>query len=123
MGGRTMDTPALLHPLDVQAAAEWGYVRSVFARIFVTANTTNRVVNPPYWVERPLFSYPPSWWPLGPSRHEVISSEGWPVYGYLITERSGSGERATQVLKGDDGSRRERDMIFSGGAYIWGDWL
>ncbi len=123
MGGRTMDTPALLHPLDVQAAAEWAYVRSVFARIFVTADITNRLVNAPYWVDRPLFSYPPSWYPLGPSRYEVINSEGWPVYGFLITDRSGSGQRAIQVLEGDDGSYRKRKTIFAGGAYIWGDWV
>jgi hypothetical protein len=49
----------------------------------------------------PIASAAPSAYPFGQSGYEVNSGEGWPAFGYLVTDRSGSGTRAVQTMHVD----------------------
>jgi len=120
MGGITTDQYYMLHNQDMQAAAVFGMLRDHMRRWFVTADLTNSVINPPFWVDDgPGASALPSSYPLGQSGYEVTTGEGWPAYGYLETVRSGSGGRGYQTLWGDDGVKRQRQIT---SATTWGDW-
>jgi hypothetical protein len=110
-----------LHNLDVQQAALWGMIRDHMRRWFVTADATNRLLNPPLAMQTKAVGDLPSTYPLGQCTFEVLAANGWEADGWLVTVRTGSGLYAEQTYRrGDTGVRKLRAKI--SGEDAWGAW-